>query len=317
MPNLAHSPKLNKSHSMSDTDIDKLTNQDSSLVEVLHVTQRDNKRRRINERQISPECSDFRTIIREELREMLNTLQHQQNSRLDILEKYITEIKAQNESTLQKNLDIEKSIEFVTDKVNNLQLSINALEDERKGLTSQISKIDDKCDMLERLSRKTSIQIRNVPNQKAETKEALFGMISRLANSLDIKLQVTDLRDIHRMPMKPGQASSTVVAEFSSTLHKSKFIIAAKSHKVTAIKYKTEQLNSAHLGIEGPKSEIYISEHLTAQSSRLFFLARELRKSMGYDYCWTANGLVYLRKKHGEPYILVKNESQLQSLRKK
>lgn len=83
------------------------------------------------------------------------------------------------------------------------------------------------------------------------------------------------------------------------------------------MKYKTEQLNSAHLGLDGPKTEIYISEHLTPSVSRLYFLAREFRKTMGYEFCWTSNGLVYLRKKQGDPHILVKSEVQLHQLRNK
>lgn len=142
-------------------------------------------------------------------------------------------------------------------------------------------------------------------------------MIGKLSSTIGVTLEATELRDVYRLPTKPDQANTALVAEFSSTLIRDNFLTAAKNHKLASIRYKTEQLNSSHLGLEGSNSDIYISEHLTPLASRLFFLAREFRKTMGYDYCWTSNGLVYLRKKQGEPYVLIKSEDQLHLLKNK
>lgn len=319
MPNLPRSPPLNKSHSMSETDVDKLSNYPTSMGDTENITQRDSKRRRVADDSQATETgtSNLRNIIREELKVLMNAFQSQQNSRLDVLEKHMSDIKAQTDSTLTKTRDIEKSIELVTVKVNDVQVTIDRLEKERKQLYTQITSMEAKCDAIERTSRKTSIQIRNVPRQKAETKEKLFNMIRELSSTLDMEIGTVELRDVFRLPTKPDHTNTTIVAEFSSTLLRENFLTAAKNHKMASIRYKTEQLNSSHLGLEGPKTEIYLSEHLTPLASRLYFLAREFRKTMAYDYCWTTNGMVYLRKKQGEPYILVKSEDQLQLLKNK
>lgn len=106
-----------------------------------HVTQRDSKRRRVAEDDPVTECPDLRAIIREELKTMMNTMQTQQNSRLDLIEKRINEIKSQNDTIHKKNLDIEHSIEFATAKLDELQLTITRLEAERKEMTLQITNI--------------------------------------------------------------------------------------------------------------------------------------------------------------------------------
>lgn len=315
MPNLPRSPPLNKSLSMSESDVNKVTPYATYSEDIAHITQRDNKRRRVADEPTGTQTADLRSIIREELRDVLIAMQSQQNARLDILEEHIAEIKGQNETTHKKNTDIEKSIDFVTAKVQDLQLTINNMEEERSQLATKITAIEAKCDTLERLARKTSIQIRNVPKQKAETKEQLYQMVKKLSLTLGINLETSEVRDIYRMPSKSDQTNTAVIAEFSSTLTKGNFLTAVKNHKSNCIRYKTEQLNSTHLGLEGNKSLIYISEHLTPQASRLYFLAREFRKTLGYEYCWTSNGLIYLREKQGKPYILVKNEAQLHQLK--
>jgi hypothetical protein len=89
MPKLTHSPpKLNKSLSMSDSDVDKLLKKDNALLETIHVTQRDSKRRRIAELESESETLAIRKIIREELDGLMSVLQ-QQNKRMDVLEQHV------------------------------------------------------------------------------------------------------------------------------------------------------------------------------------------------------------------------------------
>ncbi|CAH0404911.1 unnamed protein product [Chilo suppressalis] len=318
MPNLMRSPTLNKSHSMVDTVVDKVAGTIPLLEELTHRTQRESKRRRVSDDQPDLMGSDLRKIIREELRIILSELQAQQNSRMDNLEQHITDIKNQNDNMKVSTTDIGTSIEFVTNKLGDIQTAISRLDAERKQIGIQISQIEEKCDSLQRLSRKTCIQIRNVPKQKGETKELLFNNIHKLSSTLGLTLNMSDLRDAYRVPSKHDHTTSIIVGEFSSTLIKSNILLAAKKFNSNAIKYKTQQLNSHHLGLEGPKVEIYLAEHLTPfTASRLFFLARDFGKTMGYDFCWTSNGLVYLQRKQDDPYILVKSEAQLQILRNK
>jgi chromosome segregation ATPase len=217
MPKLTHSPpKLNKSLSMSDSDVDKLLKKDNALLETIHVTQRDSKRRRIAELESESETLAIRKIIREELDGLMSVLQ-QQNKRMDVLEQHVSDIKCQNNTTIEKNIEIEKSIQFISEKVDDLQMSLKNLERNRKEIAAQISQTENKCDSLERFNRKTSIQIRNAPKGKGENKEKLFDMVSQLATSLSINLQSTELQDAYRMPSKQDQRNSTIVAEFSTT----------------------------------------------------------------------------------------------------
>lgn len=324
MPNLARSPPLNKSLSMSESDIAKILTSGQPHTTDINITLRDNKRRRLSDEDVGRglitselESSNLRMIIREELKELFSTLQSQQNQRLDVLEQHIAGIKGQNDSIHKNNLEIEKSLEYVSNKLDVMQSTICRLEEDRNRIATDIAKIEDKCDSIERSMRKTSIQVRNVPKQTTETKETLFKMIYTLSSALKINLEKSELRDVFRVPTKQDQANSMIIIEFSSTLTKTNFLEAKRKFISNSIRYKTEQLNSNHLGLGGGKAEIYISDHLTPQASRLYHLAREFRKTMGYEFCWTSNGLVYLRKKQGDPYILVRGEAQLHLLKNK
>ncbi|CAG5009541.1 unnamed protein product [Parnassius apollo] len=177
------------------------------------------------------------------------------------------------------------------------------MEKDRKALESQINTVNTKLDALERYIRKTSIEIRNVPKIRGETRETLFKYAHTLITNLNVPMEQKNLRDVHRLPSK---------AELGSSLHKSQVIDAVKRYIKDNPK---DSLNCTHMGIMNVKSSIYVSEHLKTKSKRLYFLARDVAKTMGYSYFWTSNDNVYLRRKEGDPHILIRTESQLFELK--
>lgn len=128
---------------------------------------------------------------------------------------------------------------------------------------------------------------------------------------MKINLQLNDIRDVMRYTSRKDNSSWNLTVELANTLQKNNILSAIRKHNK---ENRSNQLNAGHLGLSGSSCPIYVSEFLTPRAKRIFFLAREMAKSEQYDYCWTANGKVYLRKKSGAPYILIKNEDQLKSL---
>ncbi|CAG5034207.1 unnamed protein product [Parnassius apollo] len=105
---------------------------------------------------------------------MLETFVNNQNVRLDNIEKKLALVTNQNVIIQQTNSEIEKSINFVSDRIDNLQKDVSNIEKDRKALESQINTINTKFDALEKYIRKTSIEIRNVPKIRGENRETLF-----------------------------------------------------------------------------------------------------------------------------------------------
>ncbi|KOB68941.1 Zinc finger DNA binding protein [Operophtera brumata] len=240
-------------------------------------------------------------------------MSEKQSTRLDKLEKSILGIKKQNDLIHNSNSELKKSMDFVSDQIREIQDKIANLDGERKTIEKKIDVIDMRIENLERINKKTSIEIRNVPKRQKESKGDLFNMVERLHISIDSqdKTDAYPLRDVYRLPSKPNTTTSTVVAEFSNTLAKDNFLGKIKRY----MKNKFEQLSSKHLGINETHTFIYVSEHLSMKATRLFFLARDVAKTEGFDFCWTSSGRVFLRKKENAPHILVKNEETLASIR--
>lgn len=257
------------------------------------------------------DCEDSLTIFKTEIKELIVSMMDQQNLRLIALEKHMSEIKSQNNAIHASNVDIEKSLDFMSSQLQQVETKIGTLEAERKKVVEMIYVLDKKQEYVERQQKKTSIEIRGVPKKQDESKKDLFDMIAKLSTAINHELLPHDVRDVYRLFSKHKPDTTTVIVEFSSTLIQDLFLSAAKDFNKG---YSTNQLNSALLGLATPKKDIFISEFISPKTKRLHFLAQNFCKTAGYTYCWISRGNVLIRKTHGMPHIVVKDEGVLTSL---
>lgn len=255
------------------------------------------------------------TALANEMRDLFESLKSDQNSRLDALDKRITNFENRFDMKISavqdSNKNVEKAVELFADQLAAIQNKMGSLESDRKELSTRIASLDEKCDILEHSLRKPCIEIRNVPKRPKERKEDLYNSLFGLIKSLNTSLELADVRDVYRIPVRTSKDCSTIIVELCNTLAKGKILHAAKRHNSVN---RDNQINSSHLGIDGLRTTIYLSEYLSYKNKKLHYLARELAKSEHYAYCWTSSGRVYLRKRDGDPYILVRSEEQLKEL---
>lgn len=251
--------------------------------------------------------------LKNELKSMMENFIASQNIRLDKLEQHIIEVKRQNTEIKTTNTEIEKCTKFMSDQIQQIESKINDLETDRKKISSHIIDLEDKIDTIQKKSIVTCVEIRNIPKKSNETKVDLYEYLNKLSSKMKVPECHNNLRDVYRIPNKSDKSNSTLVIEFSNTLSKYKFLQANKTFNGSS----SARLYNTDMGLNtgGTKLPIYIGEHLTPKTRRLFFLARDLKKTLGFAHCWTSNGNIYLRKSDGAKYIIVKSESQLNELR--
>lgn len=161
---------------------------------------------------------------------------------------------------------------------------------------------------LEKKSRSSTVELRNIPLIHNENISVLCKTISNLGKIIKVPVQQSDIKNVYRLNKRND--NKPVIVEFTTDILKNNFLRSAKLSKKT----NKELLTSTTLGIEGPRKEIYVSEFLTPKANRLFFLARDYANSHAFEFVWTAHGTIYLRKKHGEPAFRINSEDDLRKL---
>ena len=61
-------------------------------------------------------------------------------------------------------------------------------------------------------------------------------------------------------------------------------------------------------------NHLFINENLTQRRKHLFWQAKQKVKELNYEYIWTNNGQIFVRKNENEDKILAKTENDLNKL---
>ncbi|CAG5008270.1 unnamed protein product [Parnassius apollo] len=148
-----------------------------------------------------------------------------------------------------------------------MRKKIAKLEKERSEYTENLMKIEIKIHDLQVKSRTASIEFRNIPMQERETTDDLLSIVSSVCNALHIPIKHHEVRDVYRLPGKPG-SNKTIVAKFVTVRDKNNILSAARNFNKK--KPTEEKLNSESIGLSGKRIPIYISEYLPPSSKPYF-----------------------------------------------
>lgn len=227
-------------------------------------------------------------------------------------EKELESITARQKEIQQTNANIESSIIFLSAQNDEYQKKIVALEEQLKENRKFTTLLEDKLEDLQRGTRKSNLEIKNVPKKVKETKEDLVQMVLSLSKSIGSNITKADIKDIYRVQGKKDKTlNHPIIVETSSTLLKTDTLRLCKGFNLN----NNHKLCAKDLGLRfSEDTPIFVSEQLTAKGSRLHFLARDVAKVKSYKYCWTSYGKVYLKKDDDSQTILIQSEAQVQEL---
>lgn len=226
------------------------------------------------------------------------------------LDQYFSELK-------QQNADLKDSVQFMSEKYDSLLKVLTKVEEDRAEDKKLIAKLEERLESMERKSKLTGIEIRNVPinlidNKKRETKEDICSLVQCLSKSVDVSLNDCDIKDAYRVTTNK-EVIKPIIVELNSVIKKEKILQAVKQFNKN--KPIGDKLSTSHLGIPGQTKPVFVSEALTVKTQKIFYMARKFVSEYNYSFCWTSRGIVYLRKAEGELAIRIETEEDLYKLR--
>lgn len=258
--------------------------------------------KRLREKDVSP--SDLASF-KDEIKELITSL-------IGTQKKDIAEITHSLRDIKQTNLNIETSISVLTKQNEEFREKIDFLERQAKKDKEYITILEDRVEDLQRYTRKSSLELKNVPRKQQENRNDLIDMVVNLTKTIGLDFSPRDVTDIFRLKSRREvEKSPPIIVELSSTITRTDLLKKAKefNHR------NKIKLQAKHLGFSTHEdTPIFISEQLTAKAARLYFLSRELVKSQKYKYCWTAFGKVFVRKDDNAKIILIQNEAIIHRL---
>lgn len=255
--------------------------------------------KRKREEDIHSTISDFKT----EMKQMFSTIRVEQTAQMERINNTMLELKDQNDQ-------LKKTVEFTAAKYDEFLLKMEDFEKQKREDRVYIQRLEDRVEQLERQTRFTCMEMRNIPKLPEENKQALVETVIKLGSILNSSVLRSDIKDVFRIP---NSKQHQIIVEFTSVIQKEKILKAVREFNKK--QDKSNKLNTEHLSINHvPKQPVFVSESLSTKNRRLHSLSRDFASAHKYKFCWTSAGKVYLRKDENSPYIRINSEQDIYNL---
>lgn len=171
-----------------------------------------------------------------------------------------------------------------TSKIETLITEINNCKIENQSLRAENENLSRKVNDLEQYSLNFNLVIEGVPQQPGEN---VYDIVVKTANAVGAHISRENIENCHRLNKRVNSLKPpSIIAKFFSRQIKESILEAKKGKQL---------LKAADIGFKS-NNNIYIQEHLTAVNRNLFWLARNARNQLGYQFAWCRRGQVFLRK---------------------
>lgn len=144
--------------------------------------------------------------------------------------------------------------------------------------------------------------------------EYLISIVKELGKTVSCEIKDENIIRISRAVKKnPENARPrSIIVEFNNINKRDQFLASTISYNRSN---PSDKLNASHVGCNGSKLPIYVTEHLSPFNKSLHAAARQVAKEKGYKFVWIRNGRIFVRRNEQDRYIVIRDMSILGNLK--
>lgn len=274
--------------------------------------------------------SEFRAELIKNMEESASRIQQSVNDKIDAFRAELSEVK-------KENADIVKSIEFVSEKYEEISNTVEQIAKDGTSTKTQVDRMDTvmsassaRLDRIEAaLNQQTQMAQKNnlVITGLAKTDnpaDSFWKLVSHIkadigkeevANVELLKKHNSTEENRGSATRKGAFVSDTLLVRFKSNEAKGKIIKAKKELGATFVDQIQGLVAPSTNNTPGTKPRvIFFRDHLTDYSMKLFEAAKAKQMELKYRFLWTKNGQILLRQSEHTPVHRINSMSDLNKL---
>ncbi|KAJ8712620.1 hypothetical protein PYW07_005462 [Mythimna separata] len=250
---------------------------------------------------------DIRVIVQEVMKTELSKFNDTMKS---MLSKELQSINSKIDSMDNSMKFINSQYEDILKKLSTSEQTILVLQKENADIKSVTNSLKVRLDQLEQQTRSNNVEIQCLPEKKHED---LLKIVTDLSKAVGCDLENRDVLHCTRVAkLKPdNMRPRSIIVQLASPRLRDRFLASTITFNKAN---KENKLNSTHIGCPGPKTAIYVNEHLSPTYKALHAAARIKAKELGYKFVWVRSGRIFMRKVEESDHIMIKNMDTLNKL---
>lgn len=197
--------------------------------------------------------------------------------------------------------DLVSTLKTQDEKIEGCSSEVDSLKNVNVTLSSRLNSVEQQLHDSEQYSHRNNLIVYGIPEDRNEN---ILRVINRLAVTMNVEDWSDSLVDAaHRMGLRENN-SRPIIIKFVSRLDRDRFLQKRKVKR---------NLRASDLGYASDTS-VYVNESLTSHYRKLLQNTRDVAKNRGYQFVWTFNCAIYVRKSTGVPSKKILRESDLENL---
>lgn len=236
---------------------------------------------------------------------------------ISTLESFKSEMISEFKQYSAENAELRTSVQFLSDGVdkNNtlmdcikkelqkIQEENRTLRKENAELRGNMNHLEMRLRNLEQHSRKQNIEINGLPETRNEDIQLV---LNDVAKAIGVEMKTEKIVAAHRVPSFNKKRTPPIIVRFSTYDEKDTWITKFKECRpLTANKVNPSFESSV---------KVFINEHLSPENKILLSKAKEVARAKGYQYVWSRDGKIFVRKENGEKCRKIEFFSDLDKL---
>lgn len=218
---------------------------------------------------------------------------------IQTLKKMFEDLKS---SLIQQVDELRKSVEFMSGKFDSIcediaqtRSELKSTQEEFRALSRENAILKQEINDLQQYTRRDNVMVFGAPEFDGKSTYEVIDNICNVIGGTDL---VQDVSIAHRLPAKPGK-SRPIIIRFCKRRSRDEFL---QRFKIEAKKDDTGPgISTKLIDNNLPTGRITAGEQLTATTRDLINKTRDVAKLRGYQFVWSRDGKVFVRKNERSP----------------
>ena len=187
---------------------------------------------------------------------------------------------------------------------------ISRLDTRLTEIADKVEAVSNSIDEAQEYSYSYNVKIVGVPHLKSrETARETSELCLKIFQEIGATLSIQDIDIAHRVPVRKANVNQPkpIICKFTRRLAR---------EQVMAMKREIKKVDPSRVGLYSESNLSYagIYDHLTPRLQKLFTEVKKYKDDNDFRFCWTKNGLIYLRKTEDSNPIRIHQRSDLAKL---
>lgn len=193
--------------------------------------------------------------------------------------------------------DLRKSVEFMSNKFDSFceelkqtKAELKSTQDSVRSLSQENELLRKELNELQQYRRRDNVLVFGIPDTPEESVYCVIDKVSQIIGGVDL---VSDISVAHRLPARPGK-TKPIVIRFNKRTSRDSWLQRFKDEARKDA--DGPGLSTQRINPQLPPGRFTAGEHLTIATRNLLNSTRDAAKEKGYQFVWTRDCKVFVRK---------------------